>query len=185
MTGVLYRVSGAVADGDLAFAAFNGADTDTGTTGTVATSITPGYVGAHFFGGYLVADDATNGTMGTYGLGGSPTFTERIDTTLGSTTTFSVADAPISGLTALGNATVVTTATTPTIIRIFGMLIYAKVNAIADPGFLQLTPQIYQTIPQMITATPTFYSVTPVLAAPTWTNTDKNAATGITNQDKA
>ena len=185
MTGALYRLSGADADEDLSFAIFNGADTDTNTTGTVATGIAPVYAISHFFGGYLVIDDATNGTMSTYGLGGSPTFTERIDTALGAITTFSVADAPISSLTALGNATVVTTATTPSIIRIFGMLIYAaKINAVADPAFFQLTPQIYQTIPQMITATPSIYAVTPVLHTPTWTNADKNAATNVTNQDK-
>lgn len=186
MTGVLYRVSGIALDSDVAFLPFSGADTSGDVNASVATSITPAYLASHFFAGYIVADDTTNGTMGTYALGGSPTFTERLDTTLGGITSFAVADAPISGLTALGNATSVTTATTPSTIRIFGMLVYTKVNAtVSGLSLLQLSPQFFPTIPQFLRLTPSFYTPTASPVTPTWTNTIKHNVASVTNTPKS
>ena len=186
MYGVLYRISGYANNAYAAFEIFNGDDNSGDVNGLVATGITPAHSGSLFIAGYMVGDNTTNGTNSTYELGGSPTFTERYDAALDYRTTFSVADAPIPNTTACGNATVVTTATTPEKIKIIGMLIYAKVDAVADPAHLSLNPpHIYQTIPQMIRATPTVYPCTPVLVTPTWTNEDKHAATGVTNIDKS
>lgn len=185
LSGVLYRVSGYVANGDVSFGAFNAADTSGDANGSVATGITPAHDASHFFAGYIAYDSGgTTGTNGTYGLGGSPSFTERYDSTF-TRTTFSVADAPISGTTALSNATVVTTATTPNDIRIFGILVYEMVGAVGTPTFLQATPQFYQTIPQMIVASPTIYSVTAALVVPTSTNTTKHAGANIVNTPKS
>lgn len=185
MYGALYRITGYAADAYVPFEVFNGDDNSGDVNGLVATSITPAHAGSLFIAGYVVGDDSTNGTNGTYALGGTPTFTERYDAAPDSRTTISVADAPISDLTACGNATVVTTASTPSKIRIFGMLIYAKVDAVADPAHISLTPQIYQTIPQMIQATPVIYSVDAQVVAPTSTNATKNNAANVINATKS
>lgn len=188
LTGVLYRITGTVDHATLAFQSSSWSDNDGNATVQFNPAFTP--VAAKYIAlvCFKVDKSSSTGSNSAYSMTGSPTFTERYDTTIGVRVTFSIADAYVndSNLTQITNIQCTTTVTTSTNTRSSVIFIYEKVDATADPAHLSLSPpHFYQTVPQMIQAIPTIYSVTPIIETPVWTNEDKHDASNINNQDKS
>lgn len=154
LSGVLYRISGAVDPAVLSFPYFSNRTNFTSGTHSINPGITPLYNPSLIIVGHHTYYVPTVKTYSAHQCTSSPTFTERYDAHLASTAAVAIADAPLTTTSAITSVGATFSGTDSYSWTMWGVVIYARQDATATISTLAGAPYINTPAPQLFGTTP-------------------------------